>query len=206
MDVAAAIETDRLVISALDLIDVQAVQQLLDDPAVVAILAPSESRRADQWIQASRAARCILPFRFIARDRQTLVGAAHVTVKPETHPLAGGILVGEFLIMVHPAHRRQGYATEAIRALNQWCLYEMGPSVFGYPVRRMVGLCAADNLASAQVMQRAGMIEESALDGTFQVAGGHAVAGVRRFVRDGGAFAPGPRAPRTDPFRPESRD
>ncbi len=53
-----------------------------------------------------------------------------------------------------PAHRGKGYATEAVRALLEYAFVTLS-------LHRVIGNCDARNLASARVMERAGMRPEA---------------------------------------------
>lgn len=80
---------------------------------------------------------------------------------------ASGALIGDCALRVdasgpqaevgftlNPAHQGRGYATEAVR-----CLLEYAFSTLG--LHRVIGNCDARNLASARVLERAGMRREA---------------------------------------------
>jgi RimJ/RimL family protein N-acetyltransferase len=53
-----------------------------------------------------------------------------------------------------PAHQGHGYATEAVRGLLEYAFFTLG-------LHRVIGNCDARNLASARVLERAGMRQEA---------------------------------------------
>lgn len=63
---------------------------------------------------------------------------------------------GELGFVVHPAHQRRGYATEAARPLLDFAFDTMG-------MHRVVGRAEARNLASARVLEKLGMRREAHL-------------------------------------------
>jgi RimJ/RimL family protein N-acetyltransferase len=56
--------------------------------------------------------------------------------------------------VIDPAHSGRGYATEAVRAIMDFCFSDLG-------VRRIVANCFLDNVASWRLMERVGMRRES---------------------------------------------
>ena len=71
----------------------------------------------------------------------------------EARPAARGVQA-ELGWVLHPDHRGQGYATEAVRAAVEVCFGPLG-------LRRVVAGCFADNTASWQLMERIGLRRES---------------------------------------------
>lgn len=71
----------------------------------------------------------------------------------EARPAARGVQA-ELGWVLHPDHRGQGYATEAVRAAVEVCFGSLG-------LRRVVAGCFADNTASWQLMERIGLRRES---------------------------------------------
>jgi RimJ/RimL family protein N-acetyltransferase len=63
---------------------------------------------------------------------------------------------GELGFVVHPAHQRRGYATEAARPLLDFAFDTMG-------MHRVVGRAEARNLASARVLEKLGLRREAHL-------------------------------------------
>jgi RimJ/RimL family protein N-acetyltransferase len=80
----------------------------------------------------------------VVRDDRSLVGDLGFKGGPDP---SGRVEIG---YGVAPAHRRQGYATEAVRGLILWA--------FARPeVRTILAECLPDNLASIRVLERVGM-------------------------------------------------
>lgn len=65
-------------------------------------------------------------------------------------PMGKQVEIGYFL---YPKFQKQGYASEALHALIRFAFEKDG-------VYRINGTCITDNIASAHVMQRCGMIRE----------------------------------------------
>jgi RimJ/RimL family protein N-acetyltransferase len=63
---------------------------------------------------------------------------------------------GELGFVVHPAHQRRGYATEAARPILDFAFDTMG-------LHRVVGRTEARNIASARVLEKLGMRREAHL-------------------------------------------
>jgi RimJ/RimL family protein N-acetyltransferase len=63
---------------------------------------------------------------------------------------------GELGFVVHPAHQRKGYATEAARALLEFGFTRMG-------LHRIIGRLEARNVGSARVLEKLGMRREAHL-------------------------------------------
>lgn len=85
-------------------------------------------------------------FQFALEDRDSgvLVGDCAFRVDASESRLA------EVGFTLHPDHRGRGYATEAVRALLDYAFSSLS-------LHRVIGNCDARNLASARVMERAGM-------------------------------------------------
>jgi ribosomal-protein-alanine N-acetyltransferase len=80
----------------------------------------------------------------IDTSTQTLVGDLGFKGPPDK---AGTVEIGYGVL---PAFQRQGYATEAVRALVRWAFEQPD-------VQRVVAECLADNLASIRVLHHVGM-------------------------------------------------
>lgn len=63
---------------------------------------------------------------------------------------------GELGFVVHPAHQRRGYATEAARPILDFAFNTLG-------LHRVVGRTEARNIASARVLEKLGMRREAHL-------------------------------------------
>jgi len=80
----------------------------------------------------------------VHREEQTLVGDLGFKGRPDD---GGAVEIG---YRVLPAYRRQGFASEAVRALVDWALDQQG-------VRRITAECSADNVPSIRVLEKAGL-------------------------------------------------
>lgn len=69
-----------------------------------------------------------------------------------------GVAEMDFAYVVAPQYRGRGYASEALAAVVSFCFEEIG-------VESVWGECAVDNLRSAAVMQRAGLLPAGVVDG-----------------------------------------
>ncbi len=81
------------------------------------------------------------------KDSGTLIGMI------AAHPDGIGIGIGYVLARLHWG---QGYMTEAVRKISEWALGQ--PDIY-----RVFATCGVDNLASARVMEKAGMQREGIL-------------------------------------------
>jgi RimJ/RimL family protein N-acetyltransferase len=84
----------------------------------------------------------------ILRDTGELVADISVWLLSEGHEQ------GELGFVVHPAHQRKGYATEASRRMLAFAFTTMR-------VHRVIGRLEARNVASARVMEKLGMRREA---------------------------------------------
>jgi RimJ/RimL family protein N-acetyltransferase len=64
----------------------------------------------------------------------------------------------DFAFVVHPSHRRRGYAAEALRGAVEYCFQVLHVAAFW-------GQCHSDNLASAGALRRAGLSYIGTIDG-----------------------------------------
>lgn len=87
------------------------------------------------------------PFILRLRESGTLIGSAGAVV--EGPAVSFGYVLGR-------AFWGRGYAAEALRALVDWAMAEPG-------VWRAWAYCAAENPASARVMEKAGLVREAVL-------------------------------------------
>ncbi len=86
-------------------------------------------------------------------------------VLPQTHTLIGnagirsrapGAREGEIGYELAPEHWGRGYATEAARAVVDYGFAQLG-------LHRVTGWCIAENVASAHVLEKLGMLQEGRL-------------------------------------------
>jgi RimJ/RimL family protein N-acetyltransferase len=86
----------------------------------------------------------------VLRDTGELVADISLWLASEGHAQ------GELGFVVHPAHQRKGYATEASRPILDFAFSTMG-------LHRVIGRLEARNIASARVMEKLGMRREAHL-------------------------------------------
>lgn len=87
------------------------------------------------------------------RMEQTVVGDLGFKGRPDQE---GTVEIGYSVL---PAYRRQGYASEAVRALIHWTLAQPG-------VSRIVAACSADNTPSVRILEKIGM-QRLGIDGSL---------------------------------------
>jgi ribosomal-protein-alanine N-acetyltransferase len=80
----------------------------------------------------------------IHRAERTVIGDLGFKGRPDDE---GTVEIGYSVL---PAYRRQGFASEAVRALVDWALAQQG-------VRGIVAECNADNTPSIHVLEKVGM-------------------------------------------------
>ena len=81
--------------------------------------------------------------------------------------------VADVAYFLNPRHWRQGYATEAVRALIDYGFERLG-------LRRVYAVCVPENVASRRVMEKVGMRAEDPL--TYYAEQGHFYRGEFRDV------------------------
>jgi RimJ/RimL family protein N-acetyltransferase len=89
------------------------------------------------------------PFTWVIalREEGRLAGA--IDIRPEGHRVELGYILGR-------AYWGRGYMTEVVRAVAEWALAQP-------EVHRVWAVCDVDNLASARVLEKAGMEREGRL-------------------------------------------
>jgi ribosomal-protein-alanine N-acetyltransferase len=80
----------------------------------------------------------------IHREERTVIGDLGFKGRPDDE---GTVEIGYSVV---PAYRRQGFASEAVRALVDWALAQQG-------VRGIVAECSRDNAPSIRVLEKVGM-------------------------------------------------
>ena len=83
----------------------------------------------------------------VRADSDAVVGAVSCSV--EGHSASFGLFV-------HPQHWNNGYATAAAQAIADWVMSE--PTIW-----RLWATCDVDNLASARVLEKVGLVREGTL-------------------------------------------
>ncbi|MFE3071214.1 GNAT family N-acetyltransferase [Streptomyces sp. NPDC059247] len=152
-----SINTDRLVLRALEEADVPALTEMMNDELVVAwipVPQPFTEATARAWI-AERA----------PAERASGRGIDLAVTEFLTQRLVGVVRLGgtdwrvrstELSYIVAPWARGEGYASEAALATAQWLFGDQG-------FQRLELRTAADNTASQQVAQKIGCISEGVL-------------------------------------------
>jgi RimJ/RimL family protein N-acetyltransferase len=151
--VAVRFETARLVIRDLQHDDLVGMTALWGDERVAQFMGNYGPRTPDEvaeWLH-----------RTIAVEQQEPRGSMNLTVAQRSDgAVVGWIGMGrddrgvadwDFGYAIHPDHRGQGYATEALTAALDYCVKTLGLSVWAQ--------CDIANRASAHVMLGAGMTE-----------------------------------------------
>ena len=83
----------------------------------------------------------------VLRDSGRLVGM--IDIRPQNHRVELGYILGR-------EYWGRGYMTEVVRAVSDWALAQP-------EIHRVWAVCDVDNLASARVMEKAGMAREGTL-------------------------------------------
>jgi RimJ/RimL family protein N-acetyltransferase len=86
-------------------------------------------------------------FAIIVKDSDALIGM--IAMHPD------GLSIGIGYVLARP-HWGQGYMTEAVRKVADWAIHQ--PDIY-----RVFATCDMENLASARVMEKAGMQREGIL-------------------------------------------
>lgn len=142
---------ERILFRDFALSDEDAVHSFCRDPEVTRFTdwgpnRPDDTRRfiSAVVLQAKDPARSIFNLAAVQRESGRLIGSVALWVTDEVHHR------GELGYVFHPDFWRQGYATEATRALLEFGFSRLG-------LQRIAGTCHPDNRGSARVMEKAGM-------------------------------------------------
>lgn len=150
------IQTERLVLRPFEEGDIEALYAMQSDEEVVRYLY-HDARSLDEVraaLERKIAAVSIagegdgVGAAAILRDTGELVADLSLWCVSEGHAQ------GELGFVVHPAHQRRGYATEAARPMLDFAFDTVG-------LHRMVGRTEARNTASARVLEKLGMRREA---------------------------------------------
>ncbi len=154
MQPPSVIETERLILRPPTLADAPAIYEAYaQDPEVTRYLiwrphkSLAETEGFLRELLARRQTGADFTWVITRREDARLIGM----IKP--HPADYRVGLGYVLAR---AYWGQGYMTEAVRAVMEWALAQ--PNVF-----RVWAVCDVDNLASARVMEKAGMEREGVL-------------------------------------------
>lgn len=166
METLPTLETERLLLRPFTADDRSAVQTILGNQIVTRTLLdipyPFTTEDADFWIRAGQAGvqmDMLFPFAMTRRADHLLIGCIDIELQPEHRR-------GDIAYWLTPAHWRQGYTTEAARRIIRFGFEELG-------LNRVYAQCLRTNVASARVMQKAGLRYEALLrqstikDGAF---------------------------------------
>ena len=171
MTAMPVLETERLVIRPLTLDDLDEIHRILSLAFEHHFDADDAQARAERqrWLQWS-----VLNYEALAKLRQPPYGDHAIVLRPADQligavgfvpclmpfgqfpylgaELTGGFSSTEFGLFwaVSPAHQRQGYATEAARAMIHYAFTAL-------KLRRIIATTEYDNVASMGVMRRVGM-------------------------------------------------
>lgn len=148
------LDTNRLLLRPFTQYDASMVQILAGDDRVAqmtdAIPHPYPDGAAESWIAGHAAAfiaRTEVNFAIELRASSELIGAVSLLqINSEQTSAMVGYWIGV-------PHWGQSYATEAVVRLLQFAQHEL-------QLRQITGRCLARNIASARVMQKAGLIQQ----------------------------------------------
>ncbi len=164
-----AIETERMTLRPPAHSDFRPWVRLREDSA--AFLIPWEPRRAPDhlsrrafgnrvyWAQRSISSGTALPLLLVERSRQELLGAVTIdnVQRGPSQAATLGYWIGE-------AHARQGYMSEAVRAVVHHAFTEMDLS-------RIQAACLAENAASRGLLEKCGFKYEGVAQSYLQIDG-----------------------------------
>lgn len=148
------LNTRRLLLRPFNLDDAKAIQLLAGDSRVAqmtdAIPHPYPDGAAENWIAGHAAAfiaRTEVNFAIELRASSELIGAVSLL---QINSEQASAMVGYWIGVPHLG---QSYATEAVVQLLQFAKHEL-------QLTQITGRCLARNIASAKVMQKAGLIQQ----------------------------------------------
>jgi RimJ/RimL family protein N-acetyltransferase len=90
----------------------------------------------------------VVTFAVVLPERDTVIGEVSLVVRSAVHRC------GEIGYVFHPDHQGKGLASEASNELLRLGFEDLG-------LRRVYGMCSAQNAASARLMERLGMRREA---------------------------------------------
>ncbi len=147
--------TDRLALRELVESDWQAVHEYASDPEVCRFMiwGPNTAEQTRSFIvrmvelQQERP-RASFELAVALRDDGRLIGACGIRVRPPEKRQ------GDIGYVLNSSYWGKGYATEAARTLLKFGFEELG-------LRRIIATCDTENIASARVLEKAGMRREA---------------------------------------------
>lgn len=153
--------TDRLLLRPFSEADIDRVTELLQAPVIAAMTLdihyPYAREDAASWIAthapAAELAR-ILTWAVCRKDDRLLMGAFGIHIN-DNHPRAS---IGYWLGV---PYWNQGFTTEAAQAVVGFGFRELG-------LHRIEATCLPENISSARVMEKAGLVYEGTLRGYYR--------------------------------------
>lgn len=186
MNTPLTLETPRLLLRPFEPSDARSVQRILDDRLVSATLLdtphPFTLEAAQHWIETARRGGDrgdAFVFALIRKRHPLFIGCIDIEVNGEHRR-------GDMAYWLSPEHWGQGYTTEAAQRIVRFGFESLG-------LGRIYAQCVCTNIASARVMEKAGLryealLRESTLkDGTYVDV---AVYGLTREDYDRAASSP----------------
>jgi len=151
-----ALATERLLLRDLQAEDEPAMALLRLDPLVtryIDYIASDTAEEVRAWLFATMEQNARLPreswnLAIVRRADGAVLG--WIGIGQSSQPERGELDFGYALL---PRYQGQGYAAEALRSLMAWCFEHLG-------IQRIYGECDARNLASARVMEKAGLLPD----------------------------------------------
>ena len=150
------LETERLVLRPFILSDAPDIFEYSSDPAVTDFLFWDPHKKLQEteeylnWVLQQYETGEDSPWGIALRETDKIIGNIHLMDMDAKHCKA------EVGYVLARAYHNQGIMTEALKAVLNFALGELG-------LNRVEGFCAVDNLASAAVMRKAGMMLEGRL-------------------------------------------
>lgn len=101
-------------------------------------------------VDAQKQPRSRYVFSLILKENEEMIGAGEFNIRDDTNQ------AGEIAYIVNPRYWGLGYATEAAKQLIAFGFNELN-------LHRIFATCDARNIASAKVLEKAGMIKEGVI-------------------------------------------
>lgn len=141
------LETSRLIIRRFEPQDWLVVQTYATDPTVMHFMeeGPQTPTQVQTWVNGNLG-ESAQAFPVILQQTSQLIGhmVFHLWFAPRTYEIGW---------VFHPAHQRQGYASEAAAALLRYAFEDL-------QAHRVIATCQPENPASYRVMEKIGMRRE----------------------------------------------
>ncbi len=141
------IETQNLIIRQFELQDWQAVHSYTRDAIVMTYMEEGQMSETQtrQFVEKNSSDQAEA-FPVLLKSQNQLIGhmVFHLWFAPQTYEIGW---------VFHPEHQGKGYATEAAKALLQYCFQNL-------KAHRVIATCQPENPASYRVMEKIGMKRE----------------------------------------------